>query len=53
MFAWMRDDGFCTDIISLPRCLARYFISALSIKFYIFSSEVFITLRHVMFACIV
>ena len=39
---------FCADTIILPRCLVGYYVQMVSIAFFLFFSDIFITLRCVV-----
>ena len=42
----------CADTMFLPRCIAVYYLDTVSIDFFLVSSDIFITSRHVVFTCI-
>jgi len=46
MFVRARDEGFVLTLFSLPSCLTGYYVQVTLIMFFLFSSDIFITLRY-------
>jgi len=46
MFALAKDDGFVLTQSPPPSCLAGYYVQVVLIMFFLFSSDIFITLRY-------